>query len=169
MNRRKTIVSILIAAFAYFVIIPSSWPWLQPEPEIRIPGAWSYDEDLPVELMISYWHSNYEIALVSFRPDYHDSELRGEPEPMYPQPLIQGEHRRNWSALTLNLFTWPRSEHHELTVPLSELAEQNRSAPGTLRGYVEITIFAVVRPPGSEQRSRARRITERVPFELTLH
>lgn len=169
MKRRKTIVSIFVVAIVYFFILPASWAWLEPEAEIHIPGEWAYDEDLPVEFTLSAWHSNYEIVLVRFHPDYHESELRGEPEPMYPQPLIQGERRNQWSAVTLNRFTWPRSERHDLTVPLAELADQNRSAPGTLRGHVEITIHFVVRPSGGGHGNRARRMTERVPFELTLN
>ncbi len=170
MEKKKLGAAALVLLIAYFLVLPSVGLWSEPDVTAHVPATWAHDEDMPIELTVSTWHSNYQIALVRFHPDYHDSDLQGDTGPMYPQPLLQEQRSRYWSAFSLNRFTFPRSAHHELEVPLSELAGKGNSAPGVLRGEIEIMILHAgnIGSHDGAVRTHSRQLNDRIPFEIRL-
>ena len=169
MQKRKTMAVVVATLIAYFLILPELHDQMPMQVSAHIPEQWSHDRDMPVEITISAWHGNYEMALARFVPDYHASELRGETDPVYPQVLAQKEHRTHWNRLRLNRFTWPRRDTRSFEVPLSALAAEGRLAPGTLRGEMEITLRYPRWYAGTTGTSiRSGEDRERIPFEISF-
>ncbi|MCU0963201.1 MAG: hypothetical protein MUF48_24170 [Pirellulaceae bacterium] len=141
MTRRQRIVAgVLVVLSFYLLIVPGFWTWLSPTATVVIPASWPHDKDMPLEILLSAWHANYELEMVRFGilPELGEKQLKSPA--MLPLVLFKGQHNRTWNRLTLNRFTFPRVRRIPVVVPFERLAAEGRIAAGTRDGFINIRI-----------------------------
>jgi hypothetical protein len=137
-----------------------------------IPASWPHNKDLPLDIQVSAWHSNYEIEEVRFGILPEMGKVQPARPPLYPQILLQGQHNRTWNRLTMNRFTFPRTRRIPVVVPFARLAAEGRVVPGTRDGFITVRIDYVgsvnqhSSTPGSEEISQSG--GDRQDFHIVL-
>jgi hypothetical protein len=141
MTRKQRIsAAVVVVVTLYFLVLPSIWTWLPPTATAVVPQSWPHNKDMPIEIRLSAWHSNYELQEVRFGILPERGRLQPQHPPLYPMVLVEGQRNRTWNRLTLNRFTFPRTRRIPLVVPLERLAAEGRIVPGTREGFVNIRI-----------------------------
>lgn len=173
MTRKQRITAaVVVVLTCYFLVLPGFWTWLPPSATAVVPSSWPHNKDMPIEIRLSAWHSNYELREVRFGILPERGRVQPQGPPLYPLVLVQGRHNRTWNRLTLNRFTFPRTRRIPVVVPLARLAAEDRIAPGAREGFISIRIDYVgsvdehSSMPGMDEISRGG--GSRQDFRITL-
>ena len=125
MTRKQRITAaVVVVLTCYFLVLPGLWTWLPPSATAVVPSSWPHNKDMPIEIRLSAWHSNYELREVRFGILPERGQVQLQRPPLYPLVLIEGRHNRTWNRLTLNRFTYPRTRRIMVVVPLERLAAE---------------------------------------------
>lgn len=140
MTRNRIIAAVVVALTCYFFVVPGLWTWLPPSATAVIPASWPHNKDMPLEIRVWTWHSNYEVREVRFAILPERGRVQANSPPLYPLVLLEGQHNRTWNRLTLNRFTFPRVRRISVVVPFERLAAEGRVVPGTREGFLSIRL-----------------------------
>jgi hypothetical protein len=171
-SKRRLTVGAVVAAVGYFAVLPAFWFWMPPSATANLPPEWSYNQDMPVSVVVSSWHANYKVTEVRFVADPQKTQLKDVRTPLYPVLLLNEKPPRYWSRLTLNPLTFPTKRRLELTLPLQSLAGEGKVGPGTVVGNIDVEIAhvgAVNQHSGGAGGEMSQNSRSRIPFELVLH
>jgi hypothetical protein len=135
---RALIAGVLLVVIIYFMVIPMFWGMSSPSVTVGLPEAWPYDTDMPIPIEVSAPHANFAVVSVRLTPD--PAHARAEGPPIYPQVLFSGEQKREWTRLTLNRITWPRTRRVEVVWPLASHAAEGSVQPGVFKGRIEVAV-----------------------------
>jgi hypothetical protein len=154
----------------YFGIIPYSL-WPAPSVAVDVPEEQPFDQDLPVKVDVSAWHSNARLRNVRFYIDVAKTTAHGEDERLSSTTLFNsGETPASSSFRSVSRVTWPNSKTHTLNLPLAKWASEDRVQPGLLIGKVDVELsYPLMQRPLSMfygHRQTRRRIS--VPFTIQL-
>ena len=118
MTRKQRIVAaVAVVLTFYFFLLPGFWAWLPPKATTEIPVSWPHNQDMPLKIRLSAWHSNYEVREVRFGILPDRNRVQPNSPPLYPLVLLEGQHNRTWNRLTLNRFTFPATQRISVVVP----------------------------------------------------
>lgn len=141
MTRKQRITAaVVVVLTCYFLVLPGFWTWLPPSATAVVPSSWPHNKDMPIEIRLSAWHSNYELREVRFGILPERGQVQPHRPPLYPLVLVEGRHNRTWNRLTLNRFTYPRTRRIMVVAPLERLAAEGRIVPGAREGFINIRI-----------------------------
>lgn len=132
-------VGLGLGVLGYVVILP--WFWPCPRVVVAVPAAVQIGTDLPVEIIIQSWHSNYQVNEVRFYVDYTEAVTAVVPgATVYPIVLDRATPRREWGYWDVRRITWPHTRRRAYVVPLQQLTEAGALQRGVLRGQVDVTM-----------------------------
>ena len=100
MTRKQRIVAAVVVILTfYFLVLPGFWTWLPPTATAVVPSSWPHNKDMPIEIRLSAWHSNYELREVRFGILSQRGRAQPQRPPLYPLVLAEGQHHRTWGRL----------------------------------------------------------------------
>lgn len=169
--RRAIITAFVLVLVGYFILVPWLWGSGAPRTVSNIPDSWPHNQDLPVTLTTSAWHSNFKITQVRAVIDPTTTSMAEADEHLYPMILFKEPKPKTWSIFHVSRLTFPRSRSKEVVVPFARLAAEDKVAPGTLSGYLDVEYTYVrnlARPNVIAFNVLLEEKTERLPFQLRL-
>ncbi len=140
MLRRPWFRALLIAVFAYYIVLPSLLitRWRTPSVAADIPGRWPHNQDMPIRIRVSAWHPHFSVLSVRYLVDYYQTTAHGPRQAMPTQILYQEEKRRDWGAWRVNRLLYPRTRVVDVTLPLAQMAQEGQVQPGTVVGTLDV-------------------------------
>ena len=137
---KRVLTALAIVVVGYFIVVPWMWGFMEPTAQASIPSEWTLGEDLPLQIVIDSWHSNYKLLNVRFYIDHTQTKLEGVDQAPYPIQLLQEARPTRWARLSLNRLTYPRREIREIVVPLADLKAKGELGPGVLAGNLDVEL-----------------------------
>jgi hypothetical protein len=172
----KSFGGVILCVIVYFIIIPSWWD--PPLYEFRLPDTWPHNEDMPIDLVVSAEHRNFQVKSVMFLGDNELSSLDDSRVRLYSERLLDDPETLSWTQGSLNRFTYPYSRIYTLTLPLADMAAKREVSSGQLEAKFEVVMrFAYLRSrtvKGSrgtrnvETRGKTRSTVDYIPVSITL-
>src|SRR5262245_48282605 len=129
---------VLLLLILHWGLVPLLWP--APAVAVSVPPSASLDEDVPVRVVVSAWHSNVRIVQLRFYLDPSQSTASGPRGLFYPVLLYNDRQQSWWPYWSLSRLTWPRRLELARAVPLQEFGRAGSVGPGVIRGKINVTV-----------------------------
>lgn len=166
----KSVVPWVIGiSLVYLGLIP--WLWPRPNVAATLPTSAALGEDIPLEVTVSAWHSNFRATRVCFWVDPLRSNALVEQAAFYPIDVRDIVPRTSWPQWSINRVTWPRSRSYNFTVPLNQRWREGVLQAGVLQGMIWVTTETP--NMGKNQRAsgggrNSSNSPQGIPFTLTI-
>lgn len=134
--KRFLITSLALAAI-YFILLPCLWP--TPDIAISVPGTDHDTNTVKATITIHSWHSN--IALFTADGIFNVDKSQNKGNSIIATSLLPERDKQTWNAfhtLSINRWTWPRTYHFRLALPMNELRTKTDSNYVMGRIYVKV-------------------------------
>jgi hypothetical protein len=132
------LVSAAVALTLYLFFLPMFW-WRMPiTAQANIGTRWPHNADMPVHVIVTGWHRNFEVRQVRFTP--LAQTMTGLGPEYYPVVAYERPPRRYWMRWRINLLTFPHRDSMDVVVPFEQLAREGRSKPGARVGRLEVQV-----------------------------
>jgi hypothetical protein len=95
----RIVAAAVVVLMVCFLVLPGFWTWLPPTATAVVPSSWPHNKDMPIEIRLSAWHSNYEFWEVRFGILPERGRVQPQSPPLYPLVLDEGQHHRTWNRL----------------------------------------------------------------------
>ena len=140
MANKRLIITILVLAGIYFVLLPLFWP----KPKIALSVS-SADHSLNISeatVTVHTWHSN--IALFAVNGIFNVDKSKNDGNSAAAVNLLPERDQKRWDSFHtfgISRWTWPRSYNFKLELPIEELRDK------TDLDYVAGRIYIKLRYP----------------------
>ena len=137
MANKRLLITILVLAGIYFVLLPLFWP----KPKIALSVS-SADNNLNISeatVTVHTWHSN--IALFAVDGIFEVDKSKNNGNATVAVNLLPERDQKKWDSLHtfgINRLTWPRVYNFKLGLPIEELRNKTDSDYVTGRIYVRV-------------------------------
>jgi len=165
--KNKDFLFRVVAFFVlYFLILPNFWP--EPEIEVKIPAEASrLDNEIPVTITISSWHSNVDLLTVDLT--LLVDQKRNNSKEVLSEILLQEDQQKNWEnsyGLGFNHIIWPQKFQYDVLIPLKTVREKGLLGDKPLQGslYIKATY-----PRINYGFALSEELTKTKEFTLNLH